>query len=296
MRLMLGIGCIICYQLSAVAEFKIDVQDLISGARLTPVIALPGQQLNFATYGDESTAVFSAEVDIEAIGNDRWAINAPRKSGAYPVHITSSDGTVKTLQLIVTKPFENKSYLSGYRIGIYPPASDAPNPQLWSHPQGLIEVRQNMLNTPLSTHFTLGQFLCKQGGGWPRYLVLQRSLVLYLEDIVSLLQREGIDATTLTVMSGYRTPYYNAAIGNVTYSRHQYGDAADVYVDSDGDKFMDDLNGDGVVSVKDAQLLARLIATLPAARTSGVGIYAATATHGPFVHIDTRGYKARWGP
>jgi len=27
----------------------------------------------------------------------------------------------------------------------------------------------------------------------------------------------------------------------------------------------------------------------------GVGIYHATSAHGPFVHIDVRGTRARWG-
>ncbi len=101
--------------------------------------------------------------------------------------------------------------------------------------------------------------------------------------------------TTLAVLSGYRTPIYNAVLNNVAYSRHVYGDAADIYVDSDNDRFMDDLNGDGVVSIQDAQLLARLVATLPDTRLSGIRVYAATSDHEPFVDIDTRGYRARWG-
>ena len=47
-------------------------------------------------------------------------------------------------------------------------------------------------------------------------------------------------------MSGYRTPFYNRSIGNQTrFSRHVYGDAADIYADDDGDGKMDDLDGDG---------------------------------------------------
>jgi hypothetical protein len=29
--------------------------------------------------------------------------------------------------------------------------------------------------------------------------------------------------------------------------------------------------------------------------TAGVGIYRGSRAHGPFVHIDTRGHRARWG-
>jgi hypothetical protein len=26
----------------------------------------------------------------------------------------------------------------------------------------------------------------------------------------------------------------------------------------------------------------------------GLGIYGTTSTHGPFIHVDTRGFRARW--
>src|SRR5262249_53016712 len=66
----------------------------------------------------------------------------------------------------------------------------------------------------------------------------------------------GIHAETFTVMSGYRTPAYNRAIGNATsLSRHLFGAGADVFVDANHDGRMDDLNGDGVVDQRDAAVL-----------------------------------------
>jgi hypothetical protein len=63
---------------------------------------------------------------------------------------------------------------------------------------------------------------------------------------------------------------------------------------------MDDLNMDGLVDVKDAKVLFDHIDELsddPTFRAfvGGLGIYETTATHGPFVHVDVRGYRARWG-
>jgi hypothetical protein len=62
---------------------------------------------------------------------------------------------------------------------------------------------------------------------------------------------------------------------------------------------MDDFNGDDVVSRDDAVALAGAIENL--ARTpvlsplmGGMGIYGPTSAHGPFVHIDTRPWRARW--
>ncbi|MCG6988905.1 MAG: hypothetical protein LJF06_12095 [Gemmatimonadetes bacterium] len=99
-------------------------------------------------------------------------------------------------------------------------------------------------------------------------------------------------------MSGFRTPAYNAAIGNQTvYSRHLWGDAAAVYVDADGNGVMDDLNGDGRSDVQDARVLAgwidqavRKVPLVP----GGLAAYRRTAAHGPFVHVDARGFRARW--
>jgi hypothetical protein len=97
----------------------------------------------------------------------------------------------------------------------------------------------------VSPHFVLGDFLCKQPGE-PRYVALSVPLLGKLEAIAEALESRGVAPGSLRVMSGYRTPAYNAAIGNKTvYSRHLWGDAADIYVDADGDGGMDDLNGDG---------------------------------------------------
>jgi hypothetical protein len=71
---------------------------------------------------------------------------------------------------------------------------------------------------------------------------------------------EGIPARTFTVMSGYRTPYYNTALNNVRYSRHMWGDAADIYINNDSrNDVMDDLNGDGKRDAKDAEMLYDIV-------------------------------------
>lgn len=112
----------------------------------------------------------------------------------------------------------------------------------------------------------------------------------------------GIQADRLRVMSGFRTPQYNAlgvgAGGRASDSRHQYGDAADVYVVNGARDWMSDLNGDGRVDTRDARVLASAVEQVERKYpelTGGVGIYQATDAHGPFVHIDVRGKRARWG-
>lgn len=279
----------------AQASFKIEINGVLSGQQMTPATALPGEVVPLTTYGGPVIAAFGTGIDINQTAAESWLIKAPKRRGVYGVHLSDAEGVTKSIQLLVTEPYVGQRSQSGYRIGDYPNPGQAPKPALYPKPAGLVEVHQHNRNVPVSNHFRLGQFMCKQDADWPRYVVLQRPLIIMLENIVTLLQSEGVPISTLAILSGYRTPAYNAALDNVTYSRHVYGDAADIFVDSDHDNFMDDLNGDGLVSLQDAQLLAQLIATLPDARQAGIGVYAATSHHGPFVHVDTRGYNARWG-
>ena len=82
-------------------------------------------------------------------------------------------------------------------------------------------------------------------------------------------------------------------------SRHVYGDAMDLYVDLDGDGLLDDLDGDGDRDRADVDILADIAEeymTRPGNSLvyGGVGRYRKTHRHGGFVHVDTRGYAARW--
>ncbi len=100
-------------------------------------------------------------------------------------------------------------------------------------------------------------------------------------------------------MSGYRTPYYNGVLRDVRYSMHQFGGAADIFVDRHDKGVMDDLTRDGRVDLQDARYLYDLIDEMlmrPPFRKfeGGMGFYPATAAHPPFVHVDVRGSRARW--
>ena len=73
----------------------------------------------------------------------------------------------------------------------------------------------------------------------------------------------------------------------------------DLFIDLDSDGKMDDLNRDGVHNRNDVDLLANLaeeFMSRPENRPvyGGVGRYGKTHRHGGFVHVDTRGYAARW--
>lgn len=208
------------------------------------------------------------------------------------------------VSLLVMKPFSAKvdGRIGSYRLGNWPYEGRTPRSPSYATPKGFIEVTRDNFGTRVSEHFTVGQFLTKdQGDVWPKYLVLDRRLLDKLELTIAELHRMGHPVQNFSIMSGFRTPQYNergvGAGGRSSVSRHQYGDASDVYPDDNKDGRMDDLNRDGRIDLKDAHILAAAAEAVEKNNpqlVGGIGIYPATSAHGPFVHIDVRGTRARW--
>jgi uncharacterized protein YcbK (DUF882 family) len=225
-----------------------------------------------------------------------------RKPGVYTLADSASR---PSLAVITLRPFGDKvrGRLGEYRLGYWPLERRARRSAAYPNPAGFIEVLPENQDTPVSEHFVLRDFLTHdQESVWPKYLVLDERLIDKLELMIDELHLSGVRVSRLTVMSGFRTPQYNASGegrgGRARASRHLYGDAADVFVDNDGDGRMDDLDGDGRVNLRDARVLRSAIERVERAHpelAGGVGIYAATRAHGPFAHVDARGQRARWG-
>ena len=247
-------------------------------------------------------AIFSLPGD-PSLGSLAANSGAP---GVYPLAGTgaAAEAALQQLSLIVLKPFSAKvnGRIGPYRLGNWPYEGKTPMSASYATPKGFIEVTHETFGTSVSEHFKLGQFVTHdQSDVWPKYVVLDRRLLDKLELTIAEINRMGYPVGTFTVMSGFRTPQYNeqgvGAGGRSAVSRHQYGDAADVYPDDDHDGRLDDLNRDGRVDLKDARILASAAEAVEAANpglVGGIGIYPATSAHGPFVHIDARGTRARW--
>jgi hypothetical protein len=265
---------------------------------------LPGEAVTFEVVGVDPGSGYVAQPaagHIEPLGAGRWAWTSPPAPGVYPIKVVAPDsGEAVTLHAFVLVPFDRiqGENLNGYRIGRYP---EKPFRGLADYrpPAGFVEVTPENEDVLASPHFHLKQFLCKQPAGSRKYIVLNERLLLTLEYILERVNAAGYPATTFHVLSGYRTPAYNRSLGNVRYSLHQYGAAADIFIDENGDGVMDDLNKDGLCNIRDAEVLYRLIedaAARPEAQglIGGLGKYPKTAAHGPFVHVDVRDRKARW--
>jgi len=289
------------------APFAVRFGETTTDYRVMAMFALPGQHV--AIEARDTTARVPeapAQFELSAAsgaaapqGDGHWTWVAPARAGLYPVVVRNDRGDAVTLNVFVMVPYSAMRHgrVNGYRVGAYP-APRRGHESEYQRPPGFIEVTDALLDTHVSPHFTLGQFVCKQAGGWPRYMVLRQPLLEKLEQLLAAVNERGIDAPTFSIMSAYRTPSYNAAIGNVTtYSRHEYGDAADIFVDADGDGVMDDLNHDGRHTEADSRVLAGIVTRLEGEAShlvGGHGTYGPTSEHGPFTHVDVRGFAVEW--
>jgi uncharacterized protein YcbK (DUF882 family) len=138
----------------------------------------------------------------------------------------------------------------------------------------------------------LADFVTRDGQAtWPRYAAVDPRLLdkieLVLDEIESWYGGSSRANVGFDVHSGFRTPLHNRLVPrSARDSRHQFGDALDLAVDA---------NLDGRLSAGDTKLVALAVEIVERAHpdlVGGMGIY----THGgnSYVHIDTRGQRARW--
>ena len=247
----------------------------------------------------QSTLSFALPLIQRFFGDDSTAVNQP---GVHPVEDSLFSGT---FSFITLRPFADKvgSHLGQYLMGFWPSERGRSLSAAYENPEGFIEVTEANQDTRVSEHFRLRDFLTHdQRDVWPKYLVLREDLVDKLELVIDDLRQHGVNVQHMSVMSGFRTPHYNRhggeTGGRAGLSRHMYGDAADVFVDNDQDGRMDDLNHDHRIDWRDARVVQKAVERVEAAHPDligGVGVYRATRSHGPFAHVDVRGWRARWG-
>jgi hypothetical protein len=298
------------------AIFTLIYRGVATSYDTAAVFVLPGERVPIEARGRRGAtyAVRAKDGVLTPASTNKWMWTAPAKPGVYTLQILdvtsdeapvaksakAKDGdTALKLNAFVMVPATQvrNGVLNGYRIGEYPPGAVKQNPA-YRPPRGFVEVTKDSADTKVSPHFEIGQFLCKQSDPFPKYLVLDERLPVKLETVIDRLRALGRDVDGLSVMSGYRTPFYNKAIGNVKFSMHQFGGAADVFVDEDRNGNMDDLNADRRIDQRDAIQLFDITDRLSRERgypfQGGLGHYPATRAPGPFVHIDVRGTAARW--
>lgn len=283
-------------------KFSVAIRGLVNPFAIMSTMAMPGEKVSLEIKdGDGMYEVIATGGTIfPGDDNKHWSWEMPNKPGVYCATVTDkSSGTTMLLHGMVKTPYDGGGKLEGYKIGEYKKEPLNGNPR-YGFPSGFVKVTAKNADTWVSPHLQLKQFLCKQSSSYPSFVLLESRLLLKLETLLAKLREGGVAGNSLYITSAFRTPHYNRALGNTTdYSRHLYGDAADIFVDKNDDYRLDDLNKDGKVDDMDAKHLSRLVEevskSLPKYFSGGLGFYAFKKERTAFIHTDTRGYDARWG-
>lgn len=181
--------------------------------------------------------------------------------------------------------------LNGYRIGTYLAEKIGGNQ---APPEGFLEISERDVNLPISKHLKVGDFLSHdKQQTWPRYAAVSPRLLDKLELVISEITRWHGSAAPVTlaldVHSGFRSPEHNSRIRRAARdSQHQYGDAADLILDA---------NGDGKLTSLDSRLVGLAVEIVELKHpelVGGLGVYTSGHARTTYVHIDARGKRARW--
>jgi uncharacterized protein YcbK (DUF882 family) len=277
------------------------------------LFAMPGTRVEFplAIGGDpailsyEWTSLRGAESGFPPQPIEGAEITTPTTPGFYYLTLIRGEDRqiVREPAVAVMRPFQEKlgAMLNGYRIGTYLAERFRGRTVAKDHPDGFLEIYPEHLELAISKHLKLSHFVTHddQKHVWPKYVALNPRLLDKLELIFTELESKrvtvGIETGAasqeleLDVHSGFRTPSHNRNVRLAARdSRHQYGDAADVVVDA---------NGNGRIDWSDHRLVVAAVDAVERSHpdlVGGLGVYTSRRYSRPYVHIDARGRRSRW--
>lgn len=244
--------------------------------------------------------------EIERHNTLRWTLGeASEKSRELPPLRASM-----TFHILV--PFEldpeGRGVIEGYPIGVYPretaenvKAVIAAHRNRYRPPRWFVAVTPETRDLHVSEHFRLGDFVPSAAEDVTAYFPYNANLCRALEAMLVDLRKSGVTAPRLRIVRGFVSPYdaerlRRQGIRLLRWNRYQYGDAALIIVDRDGDSKMDDLDGDGMVDMRDAEVLSRVVSGVQRrlGLSGWIGIYGQrsdkTLPETPMVGFDLRGW------
>ncbi len=220
----------------------------------------------------------------DSVASPTWLVICPPKNWQHPIPIAHESleafvSLATRLKLLYTIDDEQKKLYVGHRESTdLPPGLRFPSGWTASvHPEeqagpiykavdptAAAPLIRAFPDARLSDHFKLSEF--RPAPNTYDFIRIAPGLVEALEEIRA---RVG---EPLHVTSGYRPADYNREVGGVSNSSHVDGLAADFYADGISTANLFE-NSDSVIGSR-----------------GGVGYY----PNSGFVHVDLRGYRARW--
>jgi hypothetical protein len=194
-------------------------------------------------------------------------------------------------------------------VGIYPNefATDAPaivrrTPDTYRPPRIFYRLDEVTSSLSLSEHLTMGA-LCPpvfDSESTTRYVAIDPRLPDFWEALRHQAASAGSNPNGLRILRGFVSPNERQRLERLgvqlaSFTRYQYGDAIAVIHDENGDFRMDDLDGDGQVTLEDAAVLAgwARAAMTTASVSGGIGLEGSFEGPNhlgtPYLHVDLRG-------
>jgi hypothetical protein len=295
------IGTYLTHSVVPLAEPSISAFGASGEVKLA--FALPGQEISYPldVHGDPTELQYAwvrnGDTTLATIPKTLTSdkVFAPPRAGFYRLALLKSGPhrEIEGLTLAVLVPFEEKegAMLRGYRIGTYIAERVAGRQR---PPTGFLEITPADVNLQITKHLRVGDFLNHdQVGVWPSYAAVNPKLLDKLELVIQEIARwhgdKAVADIELDVHSGFRAPEHNRKIRRAARdSQHQYGDAADVAIDA---------NGDGKLTAIDSRMVGLAVEIVELKHpdlVGGLGIYTSGHSSTNYVHIDVRGRRARW--
>ncbi|MCD8349452.1 MAG: hypothetical protein LUC93_02410 [Planctomycetaceae bacterium] len=283
------------------------------------VVVPPGENLQLTCEHDGVPGSITVYKDDEPV-QESSVINfsVPDRPGSYYIRLMlTGQSTTVGREICVVVPFKASASRNaeGYdlrvdevEMGRYRHPSRSGNRKVRANPDSYQPPVWWFRITPMNSGFfvvpglTAGELVVpSEDTGQPHtdLVPVVYSMWRTVHTLREALATQGIPGGALKIISVFRAPKYNRAIGSNAFGRHIYGDAFDFYIDLEGDTKASDLNRDGKRDRRDAYPVVALIEDLMddgKIPMGGIGIYNTIGgDHEVTMHIDNRGHRATWG-
>jgi len=127
----------------------------------------------------------------------------------------------------------------------------------------MAERKNNFVKPRFGKHFLCEEFACPCCG----------TCLMDRDFMIALNQLRLIAGRPIKINSGYRCAKHNKAVGGASHSQHLVGRAADI-----------------VIAGLTLNEMVELAERIDVFCNGGIGVYPQAG----FIHVDSRGYRARW--
>ncbi|MFP4380380.1 MAG: hypothetical protein ACLFUS_07745 [Candidatus Sumerlaeia bacterium] len=269
---------------------------------------------------------------MQAFTPDNFSWKAPDNPGLQMINVEirqsylvegqatekdSSDSTIllgqKQIPVMVQYPFKrDETLIERYPLGMYPdetapsvPGAVSRDPSRYAPPKWFVKIDSNTRDYKVSEHFKLGDFASPSERDEPHFVSIDPKLITFLELVTDTVQQRYGPEAQVKILRSYLSPLERQRLDQrgasyTQFTRYQYGDAAALIVDIDGDGKLDDLNNDNRVDREDANALADLLDEVKRNAdmrgASGVvdGPTEPNWPDTPYAVVDLRGFNTRW--